>query len=458
MMSRKKSSDNTLKKSLCCGILCVGLLVMVGIGLLIKHNTEKMDWGQIETVFPNRGLPRLNVSLNNVSLEEINTGSKDVKYEGNKMVVYDGRREVASFDDVQIKGRGNGTWVQEKKPYQIKFSRREDLFGMGKVRKWVLLANALDATNLRTDIAFYIERMLGLNNASDGRFVELYVDNEYQGLYYLTHAIEIGKKAVDLRDPLGIIIELDNIYGWMGEYYETNNKDKLVVKDVVTRDKTKEAMKEFLESFNEFEMAVKKNDYEKVTEMIDVESFAQYYLLSEFTVNPDAYWTSFYMYKDGSNDKIHAGPGWDFDLALANRVWGNWLGEEFFSSTNTMVRKREIMPKEMYEEMGLTTIDGRDWYGVSLNLSHVMFNLMEMPEFREEVGRVYKDKMKGRKNELIERIKIEAGEISKAVSVDEKKWGENGFWREIKTMGRWIGERYDYFDIVYGGENVLLDN
>ena len=435
----------------------VVLVFVVVQGFLLSLDLERKGWEQIESVIPDRGIPRMNITLNGVSLEEINEGSKDTKYEGNELTVYDGRDDVFEYSDVRVKGRGNGTWIQKKKPYQIKFSHKVNMFGMGKAKKWILLANATDVTNLRTAAAFYLEGVLGMQPALRGEFVELYVDEQYVGLYYLAQAVEIEKNLVDLKNQMGVLVELDNLYWETEKYYETQNGDKLVLKDVKSEDVAEAAMADFLRDYNNFEQAVMEKDYEMIQELIDIESFAQYYLLSEFTVNPDAYWTSFYMYRDGPNDKIHAGPGWDFDFAFANRGWGNWLGEEFYSSMRTMIRKKELMTKDAYEGMGLIATDGIDWYNVSLSLSRIMFDLMDVPEFRKEVQGIYKEKMKWRKNELLLEVKKKAGDIFEAVFADEEKWDNGGFWEEIEIMEKWINERYDYFDRIYGGEVVLIE-
>lgn len=457
------------------GLAAVLVIVALIMGLVVGPNMEREA---LLSKYPDRGVARINIELNGVSLDEIKGGSKEEKYEGNKVTIIgedeqqdeellkDGKKEkvrkneqvvgerdgVWEFGDVRIKGRGNGTWGPEKKPFQIKFKDKVDLFGLGKARKWVLLTNGADATNLRTDVAFYLERILGMEYAFDGEFVELYIDGEYEGLYYLTHAVEVGKSSVDLKDPMGILMELDNLYGWGEEYYETRNGDKMVVKGVVDKENTEAAVKGFLGDYNRFEKAVDKGDYEEICRLVDVDSFAKYYLLSEFSVNPDAYWTSFFMYKDGDDDKIHAGPGWDFDLAFSNKEWGNWMGEEFYSPTKTMVRKSELMPKELYEEMGLTDDDGMDWHEWSLLLSQIMFNLMKVPEFQEEVGRAYTEKMQGRENDLLKKIDRRVDEIKSAVEADGERWWNKDFWRNTDAMKEWISERYDYFDKTYGGE------
>ena len=160
------------------------------------------------------------------------------------------------------------------------------------------------------------------------------------------------------------------------------------------------------------------------------------------------------MYKDGEDEKIHAGPGWDFDLAFANKAWGNWMGEEFYSPTMTMARKNEIMTKEMYDELDLSAVSEVDWYGVSLSLSQIVFDLMEVEEFRDVVDQVYMSTMYGRNDELMRWIRDKAEEIKDAAFADEQKWGKEGFSDETNTVKDWIEERYKYFDHVYGKEEL----
>ena len=437
-----------VRKNITIIVLMVALVLMIGAGMLVKVGLEKAEVEAILTKFPDRGIPRINLTLEGVSLEEINTGSKEVKYEGNKLSLYGGSDE-REFSGVQVKGRGNGTWEREKKPYQIKFSEKVDLFGMGKAKKWVLLANAMDATNLRTKAAFYLEEMLGMKYQLRGEFVELYVNEEYEGLYFLTHAMEIGKNAVDLRDPMGVLVELDNLYFKGENYRESGKGDYLVLKDTVSDGDGETAMKEFMLKYDEFERAVEEKNYEKVTEFVDIESFAQYYLLSEFSVNPDAYWTSFYMYKDGVGDKIHAGPGWDFDFAFANRWWGNWMGEEFYSPDRTMIRRGEILSLEMYEAMGLDNPNER--YESGERISRIIFDMMEMPEFRAEVEKQYQEKMGGKMGELADNITEWADDIGWPIWEDYQRWNRGNYLEDIEMMTQWIKDRGVFFEQEYGG-------
>ena len=141
---------------------------------------------------------KLDIFLKDVAIEEINANAKDIKYPGNTVTVTINDK-TTSYDDVEVKGRGNTTWTKIKKPYQIKFSEKTDLFGHGTTKKWILLANYLDQTHLRNDIAFYLADLLDDSYNYQGDPIELYIDNRYNGLYYLVKKISADKAGVDLK-------------------------------------------------------------------------------------------------------------------------------------------------------------------------------------------------------------------------------------------------------------------
>lgn len=411
------------------------LILIVGVGMLVKLGMERATAEELAMKFPDRGVPRMNITLDGVSLEEINSGPKDEKYEGNKLALYEGN-EVREFEGVQVKGRGNTTWEQPKKPYQIKFDKKVNLLGMGKAKKWILLANYLDASQLRNDIALYLAEMLGVEYNYRGKFVELYVDGKYEGLYYLVKKIEIGKGSVDLKRDDALLFELDMLHKKDENFYETYFGEHLVLKDsLIGKDDSAGIVSEFISDFNEAERAIENRDYEKIKQLLDVESFVKYYLVNEFAVNPDAYSTSFYLYRN-NDGKIAAGPVWDFDLAFANRRWISRDDEEFFSPRGSMVRRGEAFGYE-----------GEDG---DRNIPRIFYYLMDMPEFSKEVDDVYENKMSGRKDELIREIYNKIDEIKMVVVLDGKKWGEDEFEENVNELIRWVNARYDYFEEKYG--------
>ncbi len=445
-MARARKT-NKKKKSVWKWVLSIGggiILVLTIVLVALWWNEEGSKSDLERRGLENRGLPVMEIKLSGVTIDEIDEGDKDTRYEGNEAVIYeDGKAN--ELDAVMIKGRGNGSWMREKKSYRITTEGKTDLLGLGRAKKWNLLANAADDTFLRNEAALDLQKYLEMKYPFEGRFMELYVNDDYRGLYYLTRAVGIDKDLVDLRDQLGVLMELDNYYMETEDGYMAKNGDYFVIKDLVSKEKKQIAVDEFLENYNELTEAIKNKDYNRVEELIDVESFAKYFLLSEFSVNPDAYWTSFYMYKDGVNDKIHAGPGWDFDLAFGNHNWGNWLGERFYSPRETTIRREELLPKEFYDKNGIER-----GYERSQLISTLLFDLMDFPEFKNEVVSIFREKMLNRENELINDLIMQSEKIYTVAKMDGEMWERNDFEEEMSGLVKWIRERYKYFVEIYG--------
>ena len=219
----------------------------------------------------------------------------------------------------------------------------------------------------------------------------------------------------------------------------------LTTKDVVNDDNAVLAMKQFVTNFNQLEIAVEEKDYDKVVELVDVESFAKYYLLSEFTVNPDAYTSSWYMYKDGADDKIHAGPGWDYDYAFGNRNWFWASGEDFYSPELDMIREEDAVGDDLIVDGKIVEREP------DKKISRVIFGLMKMSQFRKVVESLFIDTMSGRKAELLDYIKMRASKIYPIILKDNDRWGrEIDYWLEVGNLVDWVNKRYEHFEKTYG--------
>ena len=384
--------------------------------------------------------PKLEISLKNVSIEKIDAGSKDAKYPENTITstIND---ETTTYYDVEVKGRGNTTWEQIKKPYQIKFRNKESFFNIDKSKKWVLLANYLDPTYLRNDIAFYLEKTLEEKYNMEGSFIELFIDENYRGLYYLSEKVEVNKYRVDLKNDYGALVELDNIHNETEECDYDNKNNCLLFKDFVEETNAPIVKKDFISSLNSLYEKIRFKDYDTITKIIDIDSFIKYYLLNEFAINPDAYSSSFYMYKDGIEDKIHAGPGWDFDLAFGNLLWDSSVVDldSFYSPFEDMILKHYTT-----HEDGFQYID---------SISTLLYDLMEIPEFKTHVEKVYQETLSGKGEELLDYIKSQAEYIKPAVLRDQKRWKSKvNFDEEVDYLIDWVAKRYDHFEQTYGAK------
>ena len=102
--------------------------------------------------------------------------------------------------ETQIKGRGNYTWIWDKKPYALKFKDKKTVLGMPAHKRWILLANWRDRTLLRNDATFWLSKQSGLPYTVSGQFVELEFNGEHRGNYYLCEQIKIDKNRVNIKD------------------------------------------------------------------------------------------------------------------------------------------------------------------------------------------------------------------------------------------------------------------
>lgn len=403
------------------------VVYIIGIKLIFWPNREEKK----------ADLPRIELVLDSVSIDEINNGSKEEKYngKGGTLMIDDTKITLPKFE---IKGRGNSTWNKPKNPYQVKFNEKVDLPGLGARKKWVLLANYIDWTHLRNDTMFKMAEMIQEKYARTGEFVELMVDGQNLGVYYIVRKIEIKKDSVDLRDELGVLVEFENLHD--DSYcYETDSGNCLMLKDLVNEDLEEKAMTEFLKSYNEFEKAAKEGDFKKVSELVDVESFAEYFLLSEFSANPDAYTSSQYLYRDGLSDKIHIGPAWDFDFALGNENYYWRENDELISSTRVFL------------------------YGSDEN--NIFSLLSKMPEFREVVRRIFRERLSGKEDELVGYVKGRAEMIRESVlrdgvkfrfeEEDEEHYEDVEFDESVIQLINWIRVRYRFFEQRLGSQGMV---
>ena len=80
-------------------------------------------------------------------------------------------------------------------------------------------------------------------------------------------------------------------------------------------------------------------------QLLDVDSMARFWLLSEFTKNPDYWYTSTFFYKPENTDKLYVGPVWDFDISCAvrnDRV--NEAGVEGYIRDELWIEKLVMLP------------------------------------------------------------------------------------------------------------------
>ena len=104
--------------------------------------------------------------------------------------------------------------------------------GMGSDKEWALLANYFDTTYLRNYYAYKLAIAMGLEYSIDIEFVEVFLNNKYQGLYLLTETVKTSKERVDIEgDELSFLLELDDKLIYDNPNYLETIDDEMFILD-----------------------------------------------------------------------------------------------------------------------------------------------------------------------------------------------------------------------------------
>ncbi len=311
-------------------------------------------------------------------------------YELCKITLSDADKNVLlSEAEAEVKVRGNWTTTYDKKAMRIKFTEKQSMLGLNdgaEMKNWVLLAAYKDASMLRDKTAFSIAReILGEDGlyASDAEFVEVYINDNYWGIYLLAEYQQINNHRVDITKAeenytgtdIGYFLEFDGYFytedklqqfhidyannapltpydgkGGSGRTIKCLPENRWDPKsDIgfsIKNDIYSEAQRNFIAGFvdgvyeimyyaaykdeayvfnSDYSAIVKTTDItprEAVERVVNVESLVDMYIINELACDADIYWSSFFMSVDfgAEGDKrLTFCAPWDYDSAFGNK-------------------------------------------------------------------------------------------------------------------------------------------
>lgn len=267
-----------------------------------------------------------------LSHKEYFTGEYWLDLNGCEWMAAEGAASIGSAEEplpLEIKARGNFTRTAfAKKPFKLKLGKKQSMLGLSESKHFAILAHADDNFGyLRNFTGFNLGRRIGLPWTPDQQPVEVVINGDYRGLYFLTESIRIEKKRInitELDDEVseaalisgGYLIELDN--------YDEDNQIRLDEKTCVggyvdklritwdTPEVYSDLQKRFItDQFTAMNNYVGGNS-DELWKYMDLDDAARYYLVEEIISHVEAYHGSTYMFRDrGENQKWHFSPLWD---------------------------------------------------------------------------------------------------------------------------------------------------
>lgn len=252
---------------------------------------------------------------------------------------------------LEIKARGN--WTRRgfaKKPFKLKLGAKQKLLGLSKSKHFAILAHADDNCGyLRNFVGFNLGKRIGLPWTPAQQPVEVVINGDYRGLYFLTESIRIEGDRVNIEelddnvsDPVlcsgGYLVELDN--------YDEDNQIRMEEKSCVdtycdvlritadTPEEYSELQRRFVtDQFSAMNDAVGSCS-DALWSYMDLDDAVRYYIVEEMISHVEAYHGSTYLFRDrGENQKWHFSPLWDCGNAFNGPTDGFFYDHDPFGNT-----------------------------------------------------------------------------------------------------------------------------
>ena len=317
---------------------------------------------------------------------------------------------------MEIRGRGNYSWTGfDKKPYRIKLGDKQALLGMNKSKHFALLAHADDSNDrkgfMRNAVGFELSKMIGISYTPNAKPLEVVLNGDYIGLYFLTETIRVDKDRVNIVEQEDEETDSEKITGgWLVEIDNYDSDPHVTIKEggkhtMWITYKTPEELSTQQEEYLTQQMKLIDNlvygdkNSSELWNHLDMDALAKFYIVQELTDNYESFHGSCYLHKEmGASEKWHFGPVWDFGSSF-NRDKSQY----------------------MYQ--------GDVWH------NHWIPEICKFPAFMERVKEIWNEFYKGNYNDIYTFINTHKSQITQAAAKDKERWSQ---YHGSQTIGTYI--------------------
>jgi subtilisin-like proprotein convertase family protein len=311
------------------------------------------------TFGPNTGQP-FPFTSSNLPIVKINTMGNSIvdepKVMANMQIIDNGAGirnyitdTVYTYDGhigIEVRGSSSQTFPKKSFGFETWDSAGVEIdtsiLGFPKESDWILNANYTDKSFLRNVTPYHLFNQMG-RYASRTKYVEVFINNVYAGLYVFMEKVKRDNNRVDISNltPLdtsaiditgGYILKVDKATGSGGTggfnsaFPPVNNGTiPEILYDYPDDGTITPQQSNYIQAFvDSFEQALHGpqftdpiNGYYKY---INDSSFIDFFLINELSKNVDGYRISSYLYKEKitKGNRLNAGPVWDYDIAFGN--------------------------------------------------------------------------------------------------------------------------------------------
>lgn len=355
----------------------------------------------------------------------------------------------------KIRGRGNSSWGNPKKPYSIKLDSKASLLGIPKTKKYAIVPGYYDTSLIRNFITYKSYQALeGIGYVPKCELVDVYLNGVYNGIYTLVERIDIEGSKVDIEEADennmsgGYLIEKDIEMKvdfesdlWFDcPYWANQSRDYFVLKAPEPEDaELSDAMREYLTEYMErVHGAIMGNTGDDWHDYVDISSWVDFLIVQEAAKNIDGnFKTSCWLYKDRDDDHIYMTAPWDFDLAYGRVTWNNQSEEH---------NDVDDCPNANTPEGFMAINSSNPW----------MDRLYDTePEFRRALKQRYTEYRSTLFVDMLRLIDETAAYIDIVQEPNQALWGFN-FHTGVSNFRSWLKHRLEWLDGEWLVEDEFL--
>lgn len=253
----------------------------------------------------------------------------------NGQTIYDSGEYQKDNTGMTIRIRGNtSAYYSSKKPYKIKLEKKNDMLGRNDScyydKNWILIDSGGDEFN--TMIGLKVNEIMGLSNWTPAyKFVNLFINNDYRGIYMLVESVNRNRDCrLNVDKQTGYVIECDP-YWWNEDVYFSSDMNKKFTFKYPDNDDVTESQISYIQQvINNVEQAIANSTY---PDYIDVHSFALWMLAHDILGTYDSGGANIYLtkYDNTTDSKLCMSVLWDFSSIMQTTdQWARIHYDSFF--------------------------------------------------------------------------------------------------------------------------------
>lgn len=282
--------------------------------------------------------------------------------------IFDSGEYAENISGMTFRIRGNTSAMRPKNPFKIKLQKKADMLMRGDKKysdkDWALIRPTGGSKHPCPIITMIGNKITEIFHVADwipaGQYVNLIVNDDFRGFYYLTETVKRNEKCrIDVDEATGYISEMDP-YWWNEDVYvessliqQATNAYKFTFKYPDSDEITQEQLDVFKDYVDQLDASIATGGYPYY---IDMESCARWLLAHQLLGSKDGAGSNVFLIRNDNQSKFLMGTLWDFDSSFGIQgsftpvMSGHYFRQMLQNSPNKMLAREMVRIWESEKE------------------------------------------------------------------------------------------------------------